>query len=325
MLCDPDRIWAIDDDHQFAKMSIEFKTPWALKADNILEDYTTEYEDFISGKLKGKGKVIRSVEQIYTYMSINRQRYRCLTNFDNTWFFKKVETPNIPSASTLLVSPTIACNSNRPYTLLSAWLFIILTIEKNCDWMYASPYSSLVSPSFQHRNSWVKINKCKYKSINFDGLMHWENIIARSQAGGVAIGHFMNQQNVIFKTIDLSKRIDGLIQFNNEVSVYEKLEDLQGICIPRFIAYGNLSGLLQVMVLENVGRQITREECNSRRTEIETILKKFRVGGIVHEDLRLPNIMIDDNNQVRIIDFGMCSTTSNQNTDSHLVFHIDES
>jgi serine/threonine protein kinase len=160
-------------------------------------------------------------------------------------------------------------------------------------------------PSFTAGKKSFKQNR--YNSIAFDGLIHWNNIIARSQAGAVATGRFMDLENVVFKTIDITKKQGGLDQFNQELSIYRDLEDLQGNVIPRLIAYGNLGGLLQVIVLENVGKSITREQAEQRHDEINTALQRIHEKGVVHGDLRLPNIVIDQDNKVRIIDFGMSS------------------
>jgi hypothetical protein len=110
-------------------------------------------------------------------------------------------------------------------------------------------------PSFSAGNK--SFEKDRYNSIALDGLIHWNNIIAQSQAGAVATGRFMNMEDVVFKTIDISKKYGGLDQFNHEISIYKELEKLQGCVIPTLIAYGNLGGLLQVIVSENVGKSIT--------------------------------------------------------------------
>jgi serine/threonine protein kinase len=177
-------------------------------------------------------------------------------------------------------------------------------IEKDSGWLYSTPRSSEVAiPSFASGNKSFMGNK--YESISLDGLVHWNSVIARSQAGAVATGRFVNMENVVFKTIDISKRKDGLDQFNREISIYRELENLQGFVIPTLIAYGNLGGLLQVIVLENVGKSITSEQAVQKHDEINTALQRIHEKGIVHGDLRLPNILVDEDNNVRIIDFGM--------------------
>jgi hypothetical protein len=118
--------------------------------------------------------------------------------------------------------------------------------------------------------------------------MHW---VARSQAGAVATGQYLNMANFVFKTIDIAKRADGLAQFEKEVSFYKHLEDLQGVVIPSLITYENLGCPLQVIVLENVGVAIEAEEARLRADDIEHALRLINERGVVHNDLRLPNIL----------------------------------
>lgn len=319
ILCDPDRIW-VTKDFKLPKMSIEFKTPWAFTVADIILEYENEAKKLRTKKIKNKGKVMRAVEQTYIYMTINRHRFGCLTSFNQTWFFKKEEDVANPNQSRMLVSPAITCNSNQPYSLTAAWLYVILTIESSTEWIYSSPFSSQVSsPSFSLMRKLTA--KTKYDEIELDGLMHWQDIIARSQAGGVATGIFMDKPNVVFKTIDISKRNDGVEQFNKEVSVYRRLKKLQGICIPRLIAYGNLGGLLQVIVLEHAGQSISKDGAIAKKDEINGVLKLIRAEGIIHNDLRLPNILIDEQGKIKIIDFGM--STEAEDDEPNETFEID--
>ena len=134
----------------------------------------------------------------------------------------------------------------------------------------------------------------------------------------------MLRKNVIFKTIDVSKRKDGESEFNNEVKIYEALESLQGICIPRLLGYGTLGGLLLVIVLENVGRVITREEVASRKTEISRIIERINSLGVTHGDIRMPNILVrEEDKKIFLVDFGM-SKREKVNSESSEVPLLDE-
>ena len=255
-LGNPDRI-LVTDGYKYSKMCIEFKTPWALNSDNIILSYKKECETYKNKK--NKGKVTRAIEQIFFYMTINRHRYGCLTTFDKTWFFKKMESPGSPGKSKVFVSPVILCSSKTPYTLLSAWSFIIMEIEKDSNWMYSSPHSSQVTTPIIKRKNTLRKNKKNtsiYTEIDLDGLLHWENILCRGNYSAVATGTFNGTHNVIFKTIDISKKKDGKALLDNEVKIYKHLSSLQGSVIPNFLAYGNIGGLLQVIVLENVGKRL---------------------------------------------------------------------
>ncbi|KAJ3337158.1 hypothetical protein HDU83_008909 [Entophlyctis luteolus] len=148
---DPDRIWSTAE-HSFSKITVEFKTPWALadiKVRNLIESYNNEYQQLWKKLIKEKGKVTRAVEQVYVYMTINRHRYASLSTLDQTWFFRKIEDETLPNQSRIEISPAVWSHSKNPLSITRAWMFILMTIERNADWLYASPhFSQVVPPSF---------------------------------------------------------------------------------------------------------------------------------------------------------------------------------
>ncbi|KAJ3301738.1 hypothetical protein HDV03_000443, partial [Kappamyces sp. JEL0829] len=126
----------------------------------------------------------------------------------------------------LLITPAIPCDSNQPYSVVSAWLYMITTIEKSADWMCASPCRGLiVNPVISSQPYDARIDR--YTPIKLDGLMYWKNIISHTRRGQVATGTFLTLVNVVFKTIDTSRFRDGHEQFNKEVEIYKKMEALQ--------------------------------------------------------------------------------------------------
>ncbi|KAI9337318.1 hypothetical protein BDR26DRAFT_864187 [Obelidium mucronatum] len=319
---DPDRIWSTDE-FSLSKVTVEFKTPWALGfVSCLITSYNQECSMFREGKIKTKGKITRALEQIFVYMTVNRHRYGVLTTFDQTWFIRRndLATSPVSLTSQLEISQAISCRSVSPsLTLISAWMAFLLGIEKNSDWLYASPRSSAVVKSLPKSYPSYEIS---YNSIQLDGLMKWDKIIGRSQTGVVAIGQFLTFNKVVFKTMDISKRPTGLAHFKREVEFYRQLEDLQGSVIPKFIAFGSIGGMLQVLVLEDVGRPISLQEFKERKDEVVSLLKTLHEHHVNHGDLRLPNIMIDGNNQVRLIDLGMASERLDDEDDDD--FEVEE-
>ncbi|KAI3629613.1 hypothetical protein MIR68_011048 [Amoeboaphelidium protococcarum] len=324
VLGDPDRIWLSDEDKTLSKLTVEFKTPWAIESlFDLIPRYNEGYVDFETKKQKctdavdkvHKGKIIRAVEQIYVYMTLNRHRYGVLTTFNETVFFRKVEDPDQEERSVLECSPVIRCSQIQPYTLVGAWIYLLSLIERSAnDWMQASPHSStVVSPALIR-----KAHVISYKSVNLDAYCHWTNIIYRGRFGAVALGNFADQQGVIFKTVDLSKKPNALQKFNNEVEVYKALDSLQGTVIPKFIAYGTLCGMLQVIVLENVGSYMNTEQFGKRKVDVYDALDKIHALGYRHGDVRLPNMTVDSCGRVRIIDFEMA-----EKADGRIVEFVD--
>jgi hypothetical protein len=247
-------------------------------------------------------------------MTINRLRYGVLTTLNQTWFLRKKDHDidgDTSATSQVEVSNAISCTSTLPsLTLIGAWTAVLMKIEKNSDWMFSSPRSSTVVNHFKD-SPFHTYNKI-YKPIKLDGLIRWDKIIGRSDTGVVAMGQYMNFPNVVFKTVDISKHRKGL---EDEVGFYEKLQNIQGTLIPEFIAFGTLGGMLHVLVLEYVGRPISLEEFQERGKEITSILDCLHSYNVNHGDLRLPNIMIDNTNQIKLIDFGMASLRNGDSAD----------
>ncbi|KAI3630694.1 hypothetical protein MIR68_012129 [Amoeboaphelidium protococcarum] len=232
-------------------------------------------------------------------MTMNRHRYGVLSTFNETVFLRKVEDPEKEGCSLLEISPAVRCSQRRPFTLVSAWLFILAQIESHPnEWMYASPHSSnVVSPAITRR-----ARSISYTSDELDKFCHWKNIIARGKTGAVAVGSYASHQGVIFKTVDLSKRPEAKALFDHEVRMYYELESLQGSVIPKFYAYGTWCGFLQMIVIENVGLSMTIEQCKERQGDIDAALKQIHDLGYQHGDVRPANLTIDNQGRVRIID-----------------------
>ncbi|KAI3633895.1 hypothetical protein MIR68_008069 [Amoeboaphelidium protococcarum] len=324
---DPDLVWATNRYEGLPKLTVELKTPWAIKSlVDLIPRYNQEYVDFETRKQRKqkrtdaadkveKGKIIRAVEQVYVYMALNRHRYGVLTTFNETVFLRRVEDPEQEGRSVLECSPVIKCSQRQPYTLVAAWIYLLSLIESSAnDWMHASPHSSkVVSPALIR-----KARVVNYQSVDLNAYCHWTNIIYRGRFGAVAIGNYADEVGVIFKTVDLSKKPDALEQFNNEVEVYKALESLQGTVIPRFIAYGTLCSMLLVIVLENVGQSMTTEQCSEREADVQEALDKIHALGYRHGDLRPANMTVDSSGRVRIIDFEMA-----EKADGRIVEFVD--
>lgn len=168
------------------------------------------------------------------------------------------------------------------------------------QWFYASRNSSAIVKKDKDA---VGNNTNIYKTVKLESLVVMQEVIARSQAGAIVRGLFMDKQ-VVFKTIDITKVNGGISQFEKEVAVYKRLKDLQGEDVPKFFGCGTLKNLLYVLVLEDVGQQISRAEYFAREDEVKGCIDRIHNCQVEHADLKLSNIMVDHKNKVRIIDFG---------------------
>ncbi|KAJ3384972.1 hypothetical protein HDU84_002556 [Entophlyctis sp. JEL0112] len=153
VLGDPDRIW-LTEELSPSKITIEFKAPWDLaEVQNLIESYNAEYKELSERLTEEKGKVTRAIEQVYVYMTMNRHRYAVLSTLDKTWFFRKVEDETLPNQSRIEISPAVSSQAKQPLSITRAWMFILMNIERNANWLYASSHSSqVVFPSFSPKH-----------------------------------------------------------------------------------------------------------------------------------------------------------------------------
>jgi len=101
-------------------------------------------------------------------------------------------------------------------------------------------------------------------------------------------------------------------QTNNEVIAYERLKDLQGITVPRFIGrylYGkNEHEHVDVILLEKIDAPCcaTLKGLSSTETALirevgESLIGKFHLRGVVHNDIVARNMFWDRHNERLII------------------------
>ena len=94
-----------------------------------------------------------------------------------------------------------------------------------------------------------------------------------------------------------------------EVEIYKDLADIQGKYIPKLVCYGYYGGGMSFVIgLTIVGtmlsdQKITEQQKSRAIKGLEAIHKH----GILHNDIREENILINDNDDIYLIDFGMAS------------------
>jgi tRNA A-37 threonylcarbamoyl transferase component Bud32 len=139
--------------------------------------------------------------------------------------------------------------------------------------------------------------------------------ITESRCGAVYRAR-LHGKDVVVKQADVYKSRSVMKELKHEANIYEMLQDLQGICIPRLIAAETLDGMFFVLVTENVGRPIRYSDLSPHnREKIMKIMSAIHGFGILHNDIRLGNILTRfDGMEARffIIDFGLSETTIDQ-------------
>ncbi|KAJ3184602.1 hypothetical protein HDU87_004004 [Geranomyces variabilis] len=284
------------------KIVVEVKTDWAFPQ---LGSIVAEWP---AAQSNPRSKLARAIHQIYGYMTFNHLRYGVLTNYEKTWFLRRV---NAPQGGRLEISDPYAYNSTS--TLLEAWVTVTLLAENN--WFYTSPTTSPAPP----RRATIltappSSNPYKLRHTNTSGIEFIEGV-DRSRVGVVVRGKYFGTE-VVMKVVDASKEKSAAEELEHEVSVYSALRSLSGSTIPCVIAYIEVWSMLRILVLQDCGINLrmyqngggslstVRDLCNDRLAELNAL-------GYMHNDVKEENFAFNNGN-VRLIDLGRASqgTTS---------------
>ena len=94
-----------------------------------------------------------------------------------------------------------------------------------------------------------------------------------------------------------------------EVEIYKDLADIQGKYIPKLICYGYYGGGMSFVIgMTIVGTTLSEHKITKRqKSKALKGLEAIHKHGILHNDIREENILINDNGNVYLIDFGMAS------------------
>jgi serine/threonine protein kinase len=110
---------------------------------------------------------------------------------------------------------------------------------------------------------------------------------------------------LIFKICDISKYPEYKDEIANEVKVYKALQELQGIYIPKLIFYGDKWGMYRILAMTDAGKPIHFPIDQGKKIKIIKALKSLHIKGVLHNDLRLENILEDSVGDIRFIDFAL--------------------
>ncbi|CAJ0651702.1 13338_t:CDS:2 [Entrophospora sp. SA101] len=303
---------------------IEIKTKWVLKISNgstLHEKYNKNirlgYKGYVPGD--GSNSIIHIIKQIYGYMAANHLQYGVLATYDQTWFLKQpYDEENLGK---LYISPPIGFNSEQP-TIIKAYLYVQHLAEQSqyCPSPPSSPLLSLPPSSSSDENessgnddtdyqpggkrksssagkkqssqtkkssSTININKCyKYSELSLKEFKFC-HAIGFGQSGTVHLVFYQGQQ-IALKISDLSKHPELLSELQNEVHIYEKLQELQ----------------------DNV--QLTKQQ----KQQAILALNEIHRHKVLHNDIRKENIMINDSEMImrpviQLIGFGMATMIAN--------------
>ncbi|GBC06334.1 hypothetical protein RclHR1_06770017 [Rhizophagus clarus] len=295
------------------------------KRKHVLEDMGEEtFPEFYQ---TSKGKDV--IQQIYNYMGGNELRYGILSTYDNHWFLRREHAK-------LWISKTLPLQSESP-PVLKAYAYLTRRAKENPK----SPKPQVVVPAQGDNNS--RTLRSHSKSSSSSSLNNQTSNTSANQQSSSAFGASNNppvdQQKFSFtdfkfkgilgegrsgktllcefrgnmialKSVDLSKAPSYVLEeMQKEVEIYKDLADIQGKYIPKLVCYGYYGGGMSFVIgMTIVGTSLSEQKIKKRqKSRAIKGLEAIHKHGILHNDIREENILINDNGDIYLIDFGMAS------------------
>jgi hypothetical protein len=118
--------------------------------------------------------------------------------------------------------------------------------------------------------------------------------------------------NMAVKCVDPGKQKDLVPEIDHELEIYKILEDLQGRDIPSVVwtgrCYGGVFygfGLSPIGVIPELSKLTL-----AQKSSIVASLDRIHNKGIMHNDIKLSNMIIDDSGNIYFIDFGFATKST---------------
>ena len=273
---------------------------------------------------KASEKARMVIQQIYNYMGANELRYGILTTYDNHWFLRREHTK-------LWVSKTLPLESKSP-PVLKVYAYLTRQAKEDPNSLHplqipvqahgdnnsyvlrshtklpsSSSLNQQVSSTFvnQQSSSNTSVDQQNYSFTDFK----FKSILGEGRSGKTLLCEFHGEM-IALKSVDLSKAPSYVLEeMQKEVEIYKDLIDIQGKYIPKLICYGYYGGGMSFVIgMTIVGTSLNEHKITKhQRTKALKGLEAIHKHGILHNDIREENILINDNDDIYLIDFGMAS------------------
>jgi hypothetical protein len=241
-------------------------------------------------------RVSRAITQLWGYMTVNHLKYGLLTTFNNTFFFKRL------SIGKLEISRGIAVDDSKVPLVGALCYFTSLLLDSHL--FTAQDFT----PTLTRRHP---VLTSKYDVANVTIADFHFALPADFKAGHVVLGQYAEHKPTLLKILD-STQIGRTAMFHTELTAYQRLEELQGICVPTFEQAYLMSNFLFCLALEDCGKPITATQLHTHYDLVVQALKMVHGKGVAHGDIALRNILLDaTETQVVLIDFGLARLYDN--------------
>ncbi|KAI3631634.1 hypothetical protein MIR68_010107 [Amoeboaphelidium protococcarum] len=266
---------------------MEIKTSWALDVGNHL-----------AGGLKdtSKEQKIQSVlQQEYGYMSVNNHRYGFIGTYDKYYFLRRGGDDGF-TRNILQVTPAVLREQSEPFTLITALAALFWKCDSK-NYFYGSPYTS-PAMNFRLRTPIEGVLRLKLHQLRFG------RPIGGSDLGQVVKVDVSSAVQTVLKLFDPDKDPDGLrmIAFQNELSCYQDLKELQDVIIPRLHGHVVIDDWIHGLLFEEL-LPATLQHIKAEHDYFAAALTAMHSKGVAHGDFGLRNVMKGQDGTLRIIDF----------------------
>jgi serine/threonine protein kinase len=93
------------------------------------------------------------------------------------------------------------------------------------------------------------------------------------------------------------------------VQIYHLLSDLQGKCIPKLVLHGYWEGGMYCIGFSLCGT-VPEELSETQKQSVLSSIDAIHDRGVLHNDIKKENILVDENGRVYLIDFGFATLNS---------------
>ena len=147
-----------------------------------------------------------------------------------------------------------------------------------------------------------------------------KHVIGCGATGAVWYYENFYGQDIAVKLVDMAKNPKGFWQTKSEIEIYQILSEIQGECIPKieFVFEGYPFLIVGMTLIGNnnkgdlLSRSLDEYEKESFGSQLKCIMDKIHKLKVTHNDIRLENILVDNDNKVWLIDFGRAQADSNE-------------
>jgi predicted Ser/Thr protein kinase len=265
-----------------------------------------------------------AIQQIYNYMCDRKHEYGVLSTYENHWFLRRPDE----ARSKLFVSETLPSSHESP-TVLKAYAYIVMQARHSPSSSHPNIITVPVSEgsdnttqnkrltrsmvpkgkdSTQGSSSTTSANQPNQLNLSYADF-RFKGILGFGRSGKTLLCEFRGDE-IALKIADLYKTPpDILKEMQKEAQIYIKdLKDIQGKYIPKLACYGYYGGgWCYAIGTTIVGTHLSHDNKIPKQQKPRALKALYEIHnrGVLHNDIRKENILLDSVGCVYLIDFGM--------------------